>query len=172
MYKRQAYIIYLFEKCGFETVDNTIWFKGEIEGKRNFNQGNKSPYYQLPFNCWEHCLIFQKPPLSSSDNSNKQILKQKPVFKMVKGKNVHGHSAPFPPQIPNLLLDKLSEGQKILDPFGGSMTSVIAALGHKVEATAMELDPSYFDLGIEKVSQYHLALPNNSTASALCPADK
>jgi hypothetical protein len=26
--------------------------------ERIFNQGNRSPYYQSPFNCWEHFLVF------------------------------------------------------------------------------------------------------------------
>ncbi len=145
-----AYIIYLFEKCGFEVVGNVVWFKGDIEGKRNFNQGNESPYYQLPFNCWEHCLIFRKP------DENKllptiQILKQRPVFKMVRGENMHGHTAPFPPEIPEILIDLLSSGAEILDPYGGSMTTVCAAIENGLTATAFELNPEYFDLGKRKV---------------------
>lgn len=146
-----AYIIYLFEKCDFRIIDNTIWFKGDIEGKRNFNQGNTSPYYQLPFNCWEHCLVFQKMGSPKPLPQQVQILKQKPVFKMVNGKNIHGHTAPFPPQIPMLLLNKLQPGETVLDPYSGSMTTVCIAAKHGFGAIAVEQDDKYFELGKAKV---------------------
>jgi len=53
--------MFLLRRVGFELQGNTAWYKGEIEGKRNYNQGNRSPYYQAPLNCWEHCLVFRKP---------------------------------------------------------------------------------------------------------------
>jgi hypothetical protein len=56
-----AYVVNLFRRVGFELDGNVVWYKGQIEGKRNFNQGNRSPYYQLPFNCWEHVFVFRKP---------------------------------------------------------------------------------------------------------------
>ena len=145
-----AYIIYLFERCGFEVAGNVVWFKGDIEGKRNFNQGNESPYYQLPFNCWEHCLVFRRPGESGLLPST-QILKKRPVFKMVRGKNRHGHTAPFPPEVPGILIKVLSTGAEVLDPYGGSMTTVCAAIEHGLKATAFELDTSYFELGKRKV---------------------
>ena len=94
-----AYIVRLFEELGFELRGNVVWDKGEIEGKRNFNQGNHSPYYQAPFNCWEHIYVFAKPG-GERPPQFPTILKARPVFKMVNGENVLGHSAPFPPEIP------------------------------------------------------------------------
>lgn len=145
-----AYIIYLFERCGFEIEGNVVWFKGNIEGKRNFNQGNASPYYQLPFNCWEHCLIFRKPGEGGALPST-QILKQRPVVKMVRGENRHGHTAPFPMEIPEVLINVLFPGAEILDPYGGSMTTLCAAMKHGLKATAFEMNPAYFELGRRKV---------------------
>ena len=165
-----AYIIYLFEKCGFEIAGNVVWFKGDIEGKRNFNQGNESPYYQLPFNCWEHCLVFRRPGKGVSLPST-QILKQRPVFKMVRGKNRHGHTAPFPPEIPEILVKLLSSDAEVLDPYGGSMTTVCTAIEHGLKATAFEMNPTYFDLGQrkvkasmqEKLDLFHFATERNET---------
>jgi hypothetical protein len=95
-----AYVVNLFRRVGFEIRGNVVWCKGEIEGKRNFNQGNRSPYYQFPFNCWEHVLVFRKPGGGCRTYHFPKILAAKPVIKMVRGKNVLGHSAPFPPAIP------------------------------------------------------------------------
>lgn len=147
-----AYIIYLFERAGFEIAGNVVWFKGDIEGKRNFNGGNTSPYYQLPFNCWEHCLVFRKPGAKATLPAV-QILKQRPVFKMVRGKNTHGHTAPFPPEIPQLLVDTLPKGASVLDPYGGSMTTAYAAVQDGMGALMFELDEGYFELGLKNVRE-------------------
>lgn len=55
-----AYMIDIFQRIGFEVIGNIIWDKGEIQGNRSFNQGNLTPYYQAPLNCWEHVLILSK----------------------------------------------------------------------------------------------------------------
>ena len=104
-----AYCIDLFERCGYSVVGNVVWDKGEIEGKRAFNGGNFSPYYQAPLNCWEHILIFRKPGAAVTlARPFPSFLRAKPVHKMVKGENRHGHSAPYPEAVPKLLLDRLA----------------------------------------------------------------
>ncbi|TGV29945.1 hypothetical protein EN829_038580, partial [Mesorhizobium sp. M00.F.Ca.ET.186.01.1.1] len=69
-----AYIIHLFKHIGFSIQDNIIWNKGEIEGKRNFNQGNLSPYYQAPFNSWEHIFVFSKGDTANFNKEYPKIL--------------------------------------------------------------------------------------------------
>ncbi|RLQ22018.1 site-specific DNA-methyltransferase [Seongchinamella sediminis] len=147
-----AYIVDMFARIGFECVSNIIWDKGEIEGKRGFNNGNFSPYYQSPFNCWEHIFVFRKPGKSVvPTESFPNYIRLKPVMKMVKGENRHGHTAPFPKAIPDLLTTYLSEDAKVLDPFGGSMTTGISAFGSGLSSTCIELDENYFKLGISKL---------------------
>lgn len=148
-----AYCVMLFERAGFECVGNVAWDKGEIEGKRGFNGGNFSPFYQAPFNCWEHILVFRKPgdqvqlshPLTA-------ILKSKPVLKMVRGENRHGHTAPFPEAVPMLLLERLPQTATVIDPYGGSMTTGLAALktGHK--SICIEQSAEYFELGVSRLT--------------------
>lgn len=145
-----AYIIFLFEKCGFEIRTNVIWYKGEIEGKRNFNQGNASPYYQLPFNCWEHCLIFEKQS-AVTEPPKCTILKQRPVIKIVSGRNTYGHTAPYPQAIPAILLDTLSADAVVLDPYSGSMTTALAALSRGMKAVMIERDAEYYELGMQRI---------------------
>ena len=49
----------MFEKIGFEFIDDYIWDKGEPQSKRHL--GNPPyPFYQYPVNCYEHILIFAK----------------------------------------------------------------------------------------------------------------
>ena len=55
-----AYFIKIFEEEGFTFVDDIIWDKGEVHSKRNKNNATPYPFYQYPYNCYEHILIFHK----------------------------------------------------------------------------------------------------------------
>jgi DNA modification methylase len=143
-----AYIINLFRRIGFTLLGNVVWYKGEIEGKRNFNQGNRSPYYQFPFNCWEHVLVFRKPDGEVSTYSFPTILAAKPVMKMFNGENKLGHSAPFPSAIPDLLLSQLPPGAIVLDPFSGSMTTGRSATRLGISSISIEKHKEYCELGL------------------------
>lgn len=146
-----AYIIHIFQKSGFRLNGNIIWHKGEIEGKRNFNQGNHSPYYQAPHNCWEHILVFSKGKIRRDLQAWPSVVRIKPVVKMVNGKNRLGHSAPFPKEIPMLLLEMLGIREKgiISDPFSGSMTTGRTALQHNFTSFNIEICKEYCELGLK-----------------------
>jgi DNA modification methylase len=143
-----AYIINAFRRIGFRIEGNTVWYKGEIEGKRNFNQGNRSPYYQFPLNCWEHVLIFRKP----GDNQRQafpRILSARPVVKIVKGENILGHSAPFPSSIPELLISRMERDEHVLDPFSGTMMTARVARKFGLKSTSIDLHEEYCRLGLD-----------------------
>ena len=148
-----AYIANLFRRIGFELCGNVVWHKGEIEGKRNFNQGNRSPYYQFPFNCWEHIFVFRKPGDSNGTYAFPQILVAQPVMKMIGGENVLGHSAPFPPAIPELLIAQMRRAECVLDPFSGSMTTARAALQYGVRSLSIEMHKEYCELGLRLLTE-------------------
>lgn len=158
-----AYTVDLFRRIGFELVGNVVWDKGDIEGKRGFNAGNFSPYYQSPFNCWEHILVFWKPTEAWSDRTRAsrktprspltsqlvcRLLRCQPVIKMVRGQNVHGHSAPFPEAIPGLLASQLRPGDVILDPFGGSLTTGRVAERYGLRSVCIERSQEFCELGL------------------------
>jgi DNA modification methylase len=144
-----AYIVNMYKRIGFELHGNVAWYKGEIEGKRNYNQGNRSPYYQAPLNCWEHCFVFRKPGGKDNRCCFPKLLDAKPVYKIVRGENVLGHTAPFPPEIPLLLISQLKSGTCVLDPFSGSMTTGRTAHHLGVRSISIELQKEYCDLGIK-----------------------
>lgn len=142
-----------FRRAGFEVVGNIVWDKGDIEGKRGFNAGNFSPYYQAPFNCWEHILVFRKPggelkQRAVADRLAGRVLRQGAVIKMIRGENVHGHTAPFPDEIPALLVRELPQGACVLDPFGGSLTTGRVAERHGLRAVCVERSREYCELGL------------------------
>jgi DNA modification methylase len=143
------YMLDIFRRVGFECVGNIVWDKGDIEGKRGFNGGNFSPYYQAPFNCWEHILVLAKPGKPPVAGEFPPVLELQPVIKMVRGENRHGHTAPYPEGIPYLLAERLGSGARMLDPFGGSMTTSRAASMAGIASLCIERDLQYFQLGLD-----------------------
>lgn len=153
-----AYIINLFRRIGFEIQQNTIWYKGYVQGHRSDNQGNKSPYYQSPINCYEHIFCFRKPG-KKERISFPQILNASPVIKIIKGKNVLGHTAPYPEDIPELLIKRIPKGY-FLDPYSGSFTSARVARNNNCKAVGIEFSKEYCLLGMKLLKQLpDLVLP-------------
>ena len=151
----------LFQRAGFQLLGNVVWDKGEIEGKRAFNGGNQSPYYQSPFNCWEHILVFMKPQDGVGEPIHKldrlpSILRAQPVVKMIRGENRHGHPAPFPIEVPALLARLTSPGSILLDPFGGSGTSARALCPEGMDVVCIEKEEEYCRLA-ERLFERHAA---------------
>ena len=131
---------------------NTIWYKGQIQGHRNTNQGNYSPYYQSPLNCYEHVFCFKKPNEGNvSSEKFPYILNSHPVVKIVKGKNIIGHTAPYPESIPYLLCKNITTG-KILDCYSGSFTTARVAENNNLNSISIEKNDVYCNLGRQLLS--------------------
>lgn len=157
-----AYMVDMFERLGFKVCGNIIWNKGEIQGNRSFNQGNMTPYYQAPLNCWEHIFILAKgEPSDKFSSLTSSIRDIKPVIKMVRGKNVLGHEAPYPDEIPSMLIDCLDEEDTVLDPFLGSGTTCIVANKKNVYSVGIEKNKSYFELCQRKLLSGFTPVQNN-----------
>jgi DNA modification methylase len=209
-----AYFIKIFEEEGFEFVDDIIWDKGYVESKRHMNNGNNIPFYQYPFNSYEHILIFHKHRLDNNkipcpicgslnvnkntqsekgvqsweckndkcfsrspsnrgkrfslrsnmmqyyhDNDNrnkidqitikkwqKDIVKINPVIKINnKGKNILGHSAPFPDDIPYMSIKYFTYvGDNVLDPFAGSFTTPLVARKLERNGIGIEINKNIY----------------------------
>lgn len=141
-----AYMLDIFEKIGFRIDGNIIWDKGEIQGNRNFNQGNLGPYYQSPLNCWEHIFILSKNKTSNTIKLHSNIIQLHPVVKMVKEKNILGHTAPYPSKIPSMIIEYLNKNDTVLDPFLGSGTTCVVANSFGVNSIGIELNENYYTL--------------------------
>lgn len=149
-----AYMLDIFSRVGFNIVGNIVWNKGEIQGNRNFNQGNMTPYYQAPLNCWEHIFILSKgKPAPKFQSLFSEICSMRPVIKMVRGKNILGHTAPFPKNIPELLIKYMDPSDIVIDPFLGSGTTCIVANNYNINSIGIEINPAYFELCRKLVSQ-------------------
>lgn len=92
----------------------------------------------------------------------RDIIKINPVIKInSKGENKLGHSAPFPIDIPEMAIKFFSyKNEKVLDPFGGSMTSVIASAKNNRIGIGIEINKNMFASSIRKNIQNNLQNKN------------
>lgn len=154
-----SYTIFIFEKAGFELLDNILWDKGEPQSNRQKNDGKFTPYYQKPMNVYEHMFIFKKPgheiilnkkiPDVIPSGWDKNVVQFSPVIKInSKGENVLGHTAPFPSDIPDFVAKVFTnkEDDIILEPFAGSGTSIISSAKNNRRCFAIELCKDYVNL--------------------------
>ena len=163
-----AYTIDLFKRAGFELLDDILWDKGEPQSNRQKNDGKFTPFYQKPLNCYEHMFIFKKPGaklIVNEDNIQNtwrnNIVKFSPVIKInSKGENTIGHTAPFPKDIPYFLSQTFtsSKDSVVLDPFSGSLTSVIASVESGVRGLGIEMCEEYVQLSKERAQQEGIKL--------------
>lgn len=150
-----AYSILAFERAGYELVENYIWNKGEPQSKRSTNDGNFTPHYQKPVNCYEHMFIFKRKGDSLSVNEQEIpeawknfVVDFMPVFKInSKGKNTVGHTAPYPEDIPRFVAKVFGKpGKFIMDPFLGSGTSIVSAVKCGYKGIGIEFSKEYAEL--------------------------
>ncbi len=82
----------------------------------------------------------------------RDIIKLGPVIKInSKGDNTVGHTAPFPPDIPEMAIRMFSYvGEKVLDPFAGSFTSPKVAAQLNRIGIGIELNKKEFGKAIIK----------------------
>lgn len=157
-----AYSILAFEKAGYELVDNFIWNKGEPQSKRSTNDGNFTPHYQKPVNCYEHMFIFKRKGDDLKINNNSipdswksYIADFSPVIKInCNGENTVGHTAPYPEDIPNFAASVFGKpGKYILDPFLGSGTSIVSAVRNGYKGIGIEFSKEYAELAKKKFEE-------------------
>lgn len=150
-----AYSIILFEKAGYELVENYIWNKGEPQSKRSTNDGNFTPHYQKPVNCYEHMFIFKRRGDELNVNADNvptgwksYVVDFTPVHKInSKGENIIGHTAPYPEDIPNFAVRVFGKSDKfILDTFLGSGTSIVSAVRNGYIGVGIEYSRDYAEL--------------------------
>jgi len=82
----------------------------------------------------------------------KDIVSFPPVIKInSNGKNVLGHTAPFPKDIPEMAVNFFTyKGEKVLDPFAGSFTTAIVAQEYGRKGIGIEINKDEFQEAIEK----------------------
>ena len=155
-----AYVVSECEKIGYELADRIIWFKTPIMG---FQYGSL-PFPPSPLICdsMEYIYVLRKPGKSdykyvNADNKNASKLPREEYAEYTKQiwsirrvrlkDNIDGHTAPFPYELPYRCIKLYSfVGDTVLDPFGGSGTTSLAAIDLKRNSIISELNRDYCNL--------------------------
>ncbi|HET6621228.1 MAG TPA: site-specific DNA-methyltransferase [Dongiaceae bacterium] len=153
-------------KLGFDNLTPIRWQKvsnikleasssSRFLGKPNLPNG-------IVKNDLEHILFFRKPGgyrkptalmekrsfISTEEYSRLFV----PVWTDVTGQQRRNHPAPYPVEIPRRLVRMFSfAGDTVLDPFGGTASTAIAAMETGRNSVSVEIEPHYVDLMVKRL---------------------
>jgi len=86
----------------------------------------------------------------------KDIVAFSPVIKIIGNKNVVGHTAPFPEDIPEMAIKFFTyKGDTILDPFAGSFTSSLVAMKTGRHSVGIEINKDYIGVGKKRLNNFN-----------------
>lgn len=82
----------------------------------------------------------------------KDIVSFSPVIKLFGGKNLAGHTAPYPDDIPEMAVKLYTyKGDTVLDPFAGSFTTSFVALKNGRNSVGIDINKEFVDLGKKRL---------------------
>lgn len=166
-------------KIGFDYLTPILWHK---IANANFEaNGNGGGFLGKPYepnaiikNDIEYILMlrkhggYRKPTEDQRATSRLSKEEQsnwfRPIWTDVTGASTRNHPAPFPIPLAYRLVRMFSfTGDIVLDPFGGSGTTTIAAIKADRHSLYNEIDPEYFELASKRIlkesRQGHLGRP-------------
>lgn len=87
-----------------------------------------------------------------SDENHKQWFQQ--IWTGLTGASTRNHPAPYPVELAERLIRMFSfVGDTVLDPFSGTGTTSLAAARCGRDSVGVELDPTYFDFSVKRLSR-------------------
>ena len=148
-------------RLGFDNLTPIRWLKvanikleasksSRFLGKPNLPNG-------VVKNDIEHILFFRKPggyrkptPEQEKGSFISTATYSKwfaPIWSDITGQLRTGHPAPYPIEIPRRLIQMFSFiGDTVVDPFGGTGTTMLAAIETGRNSVSVEIEPSYIDM--------------------------
>jgi modification methylase len=163
-------------QLGFDYLTPILWHK--IANAAFEAEGNGGGFLGKPYepngvikNDMEYILMLRKhgayrqptPGQRSSSRLTKDEQAQwfRPVWTDLKGESTRHHPAPFPVELAYRLIRMFSfTGDTVLDPFGGTGSTTLAAMQANRNSILNELDAEYFEIARRKISdaasQQHL----------------
>ena len=159
-------------RLGFDNLTPVLWMKvanivleasrsSRFLGKPNLPNG-------VVKNDIEHILFLRKPGGYRKPTPEQERLSFiptedyakwfSPVWSDVSGQLRQDHPAPYPVEIPRRLIRMFSfVGDTVLDPFGGTGTTAIAALETGRNSVSVEIDPTYVALLEQRLREHALS---------------
>lgn len=129
-----------FTSVGFHFIKSLIW-----------NKGNKitGQFYMSQF---EYILFFRKGKAVQINNCGTSDILSIPnkKTKNAEGKNLHDTQKPV--ELMSILIQNSTKtGELVVDPFAGLFTTAIACKQLKRRFIGCEIDPTYYNIGIDFV---------------------
>jgi site-specific DNA-methyltransferase (adenine-specific) len=146
---------------GFDNLTPIRWLKVaniKLEASRSSRfLGKPNLPNGIIKNDLEHILLLRKPGgyRSPTDDQQKRSFISTeeyaklfaPVWTDVTGQLRRDHPAPFPVEVPRRLIRMFSfVGDTVVDPFGGTGTTAVAAIEAGRNSVSVEIDPTYVDI--------------------------
>jgi modification methylase len=157
-------------KFGLDNLTPILWFK--IGNRTNEAGGGSSGYYGKPYqpgaiikNDHEHILMLRKPggyrttPMIQKALSilqrNEMDAWMRPVWSDIRGASLQqGHPAPFPAELAERLVRMFSfAGDTVLDPFGGSGSTAVAAIRTGRSSISVEIEKEYLNSATRRAAK-------------------
>lgn len=155
-------------RCGLDNLTPILWFK--IGNRTNESGGGSSGYYGKPYqpgaiikNDHEHILLLRKPGGYRKPSMFQKALSMlqpqevdrwmRPVWSDIKGASLRGdHPAPYPAELAERLIRMFSfAGDTVLDPFGGSGSTAIAAIRSGRNSISVEIEQAYLSKAMARL---------------------
>ncbi len=178
-----ADIIGRAERIGFDFMGSVIWQK--LTTTNSSGGGALMGSYPFPRNGvvkldYEHVLLFKKPgtgpkPAPDAKEASRIALEEwKAWFDghwRFPGTRTHGHLAPFPVELPRRLIRMFTFAEeRVLDPFVGSGTTLLAAHELGRAGIGVDLDASVEPIIRERVGDLEV-IHREVVAAEAVPAD-
>ncbi len=167
-------------RIGFDYLTPILWYK---IANASFEAGNNGGgFLGKPFepnaiikNDIEYILMLRKPggyrKPTDAQRAQSRLSKDeqqawfRPIWTDITGASTREHPAPFPEELAYRLIRMFSfVGDTVLDPFGGTGTTSVAAIRANRNSIYNELDPEYFSLAHDRIravsAQGHLLHPD------------
>lgn len=155
-------------KLGFDYLTPILWNKianaaYEVDGRGGGFLGKPYEPNGIIKNDVEYILMLRKPGAyrkpteeqraTSRLSKDEQSKWFKPIWTDVTGASTREHPAPYPVELAYRLIRMFSfTGDTVLDPFGGTGTTSIAAIRADRNSVLTEIDPVYFQMANKKIA--------------------
>lgn len=156
-------------KIGLDNLAPIIWYK--IANASYEAKGNGAGFLGKPYepgavikNDIEYILMLRKPGgyrqpslpervLSVISAENYQLWFQQ-IWTGLTGASTRNHPAPYPTELTERLIRMFTfVGDTVLDPFSGTATTSVGAARWGRNSIGIELDPHYFQMGLNRLTK-------------------
>jgi DNA modification methylase len=152
-------------RLGLDYLTPILWHK---IASASYEVENGSSFLGKPYepnaiikNDIEYILMLRKPGGYRKPTDEQRVLSKlskdehakwfRSFWTDIPGASTRDHPAPFPVELAYRLIRMFSFiGDTVLDPFAGTFTTTVAAMRAQRNSIANELDPVYFQFGLER----------------------